>query len=72
MKTIGEEDDQLIKEDPTPTHYFDLGVSKDKKYFILSDGQGTVEIRAREDGEWTNLTKGREGMKVFVDHVRVT
>jgi protease II len=72
MKTIGKEDDQVIKEDPMQTHYFDLGVSKDKKYFVLSNGQGTVEVSDRQKGEWKTLTKGREGVRVFVDHVRVS
>ena len=36
--------DTVIHEDEDPTHYIDIGVSKDKKYFIHTCGQGSVTV----------------------------
>lgn len=32
--------DKVIVEDKENTHYLEIGVSKDKKYFIYTDGHG--------------------------------
>ena len=41
--------DQVLYTDSDPTHYIDIGVSKDKKYLIFTCGHGSVRYIDRAD-----------------------
>lgn len=70
------EPDVLIHQDDDSTHYVEIGVSKDKKFFIYTDGNGAATVIDRtktpQNDEQIVLVKGGESKRVFVDHIRVS
>ena len=57
------------------THYVEIGISKDKKFFIHTDGNGSATVIDRtktpRNDDQIMLVEGGESKRVFVDHIRV-
>ncbi|CAI2386107.1 unnamed protein product [Moneuplotes crassus] len=65
--------DKVIVEDHDDTHYLEIGLSKDKKYFIYTDGQGSSTVISRQESSedaLISLAEGATGNRLFVDHIR--
>ena len=65
--------DKVLHTDDDPTHYLDIGISKDKRYFIFTCGHGSVYVIDREnntDHVYT-LAESEPGTRIFADHIRV-
>lgn len=63
-----------IFEDPDPTHYLDLSLTKDSSHFIINSStkeDSELYIMKREPGESPiKLIQRTEGVKIYADHVR--
>ena len=69
----------VVFQDDDPTHYVDLGVTKDKKYFVISsntkEDSEILVLKRDEESEKANeppmpLVPRKQEIRAHIDHVR--
>lgn len=67
--------DQVLLTEPDEAFYLDLSQTKDKKYTLLYSNSKTtsgVWVVDRETGQMREVVHKRQGVRVFLEHNRVT
>lgn len=65
--------DVVLYTDDDPTHYLDIGISKDRQYLVFTCGHGSVRVINRDSitDEIITIAESTPGTRVFADHIRV-